>query len=226
MKTVNELGRDARRALRLEGRRRHAARLRRRRLPERDGHHEPRLPRPSAAPALATSPSSASCSTPPTTRRIRHDDGRADVDKFADFMRMLDPPPRSAQNADAQAGQHALHPDRLRGLPRREHHHGRRTPPRSSRRPPAARGDQREPQRHPRQPDVPSLLATSCCTTWDRSATASRRAPRDRADAHAAAVGRARQVAVAARRACREPSRTRSASTTGRAPRRATRSTR
>src|SRR5262249_41875553 len=31
-------------------------------------------------------------------------DGRADIDRFADFMRMLDPPPRLAQNASAQAG--------------------------------------------------------------------------------------------------------------------------
>jgi len=30
--------------------------------------------------------------------------GRADIDKFADFMRMLDPPPRLTQNASAQAG--------------------------------------------------------------------------------------------------------------------------
>jgi CxxC motif-containing protein (DUF1111 family) len=31
-------------------------------------------------------------------------DGRADIDHFADFMRMLDPPPRLSQNSDAQAG--------------------------------------------------------------------------------------------------------------------------
>lgn len=34
-------------------------------------------------------------------------DGRADIDHFADFMRMLDPPPRLSQNSDAQAG-HSL----------------------------------------------------------------------------------------------------------------------
>ena len=31
-------------------------------------------------------------------------DGRADIDRFADFMRMLDPPPVLTQNASAQAG--------------------------------------------------------------------------------------------------------------------------
>ena len=31
-------------------------------------------------------------------------DGRADIDRFADFMRMLDPPPVLRQNASAQAG--------------------------------------------------------------------------------------------------------------------------
>jgi CxxC motif-containing protein (DUF1111 family) len=35
--------------------------------------------------------------------------GRADIDKFADFMRMLDPPPRLAQNASATAGRTLFH---------------------------------------------------------------------------------------------------------------------
>ncbi len=35
--------------------------------------------------------------------------GRADIDKFADFMRMLDPPPSLAQNATAQAGRTLFH---------------------------------------------------------------------------------------------------------------------
>ena len=35
--------------------------------------------------------------------------GRADIDKFADFMRMLDPPPRLAQNASAKAGHTLFH---------------------------------------------------------------------------------------------------------------------
>ena len=36
-------------------------------------------------------------------------DGRAGVDHFADFMRMLDPPPRLSQNANAQAGHTLFH---------------------------------------------------------------------------------------------------------------------
>jgi CxxC motif-containing protein (DUF1111 family) len=35
--------------------------------------------------------------------------GRADIDKFADFMRMLDPPPRLAQNESARAGRLLFH---------------------------------------------------------------------------------------------------------------------
>jgi len=43
--------------------------------------------------------------------------GRADVDRFADFMRALQPPPRLPEDASAKGGGGTIHQHRLHRLP-------------------------------------------------------------------------------------------------------------
>ena len=131
-------------------------------------------------------------------------DGRADIDRFADFMRALDAPPVLERNSSSRSGARAVPASRLRGLPHAEpydryqsrvicpHYHGRDP-------------DQCDAQSGAGQPYLPSIFRFPAA----RHGFAGRRhhlgLRGTHHDAHGAAVGNPREVGLFARRAGARP---------------------
>ena len=98
-------GERAHRPVRLEGAARDAAHVRRRRLPQRDGHHQRRLLRrswPSASPPSGCAPA-IRLPIPKTSRDPRT--RRRGIDNFASFMRFLGPVAREGSSELTRAGE-------------------------------------------------------------------------------------------------------------------------
>ena len=109
--------RTARRTIRMEGAARDAARVQRRRLSQRDGHHQRSLPagaRRRASRAIACA--SAICIPDPEDKRDPRT-GRRGIDNFASFMKFLAPVARGPIDESAQAGEQRVRRNRLRRMP-------------------------------------------------------------------------------------------------------------
>ena len=104
-------------------------------------------------------------------------DGRADIDRFADFMRALDAPPVLSETCHLAAGRSCSSKPVARTATRRALR-PIPIPPHLSPLPRA--GSQSVRRSIWRWPAIPSIhIPIYCCTTWVRWATASPRTPRD-----------------------------------------------